>query len=1218
MNYLKSFLLYLKVKVYSFIRGLISWKYWPYFLAIVIVCLLVLLVVYLVKRRKASKQDKEPADQRPKEETLPPGCLKKVWREFLREIPREFRRSIMLFSQFIVLGEAGSGKSSLVDTYTDWKGQARQFYPSYTVSPYLQIYLASKALVQEIPPWILNDTSKTIRTALKKLWKPIFKNRDATVVIVLNANDLLSGSPETLKIQAQTMRGKINLLSSIRKRPVKVHIALTHMDKIEGFIEFSDFLFDNGIALDIEFKSQDILKQLPECLDVYEKWIPLALTSLPAEKYMKILAFLNEAPELFPALKEFIQILQATDPLSKKPEITRLYLTSKEQKHIKVSNPFNVTVDKDENLFAPARRHKIIAASLAVLACSYFIGSFIYEHNKVNDMYATLKQVELSPSNTYDTRLHNILKDLSSYEDSYRSYIVPNYFYKTDKLIRQRCINDIRTIYILPKLKEYKLDGNTTNQSNHILLTLSLLYANRHNDLGKLILDKQLFWKENLAFKKNLITDYVNNNTPNKNTIYLNIRNVVYNSNSTIANKLYLFTVYFRNIQSYLKAPLLTSTQLDILRHKAASYLDIIKSIKQNTFIDKLIGLLRKNSTLNIHTVLGSDKNVLVGQSGISNFLSLIKETALNCGTGFKELDLYDFVQYLKAVSSTEEPSLYKNKVYCFTLSGHSFQFRPTDWFNLIKRSELALCIRDYISYNDNLDGMIFFSQSDQFDPILMNPSNNGHFLFTGKAEIEGWFTKNAFQKNVKPVLTILPDFLKQLPVSKVYKGAFYSFVYRETSVYAERYASETANYIKSFNINASSLGALRFVLNQLQLPSSPLTSMLLVAYNNTYLNLDASNPYMRPFVLSLGKFEWVWRLMTEKKGIYPELEKYKSILAQMQMDITPNPKGGPNLPVSGNKTADNTFASLLTPIAKISFAIYKGQSGSYLALTNMWLDSVGIGAPWRHVFLAPIYAAYEIGLKDLKAEVDTVWNGLIQQDILPLYNKFPFNRASGNYATRQDLYRATNIHGDFWEKFNSMLSFLVVRNGVMWSQSNPNAGLSLPSDMLSVLSSISRLKGRLWNKAGAPIPLIFYVKATPLPIIKGNSPIILSYIRLGSKSVFGFNQKPMWQELQFDWWKPLEAFVGVELSSTDRTIKFKELVSVPRSRWSLYTLLLRAYHRPDSGIVYSWPVCKDTYKNTSISSPDISISNSDNESCKAVKFIFKTDPWQLFKLPNL
>jgi len=1221
MGKVSSFVSGAKTKLYNNINRYISLKYWPYFLAIFLIIVLAIIVYFILKRYLANKHSKEiEIPQESRKERISPYSLRKTWKRFLKELPGEFRRSVLLFRHFIVLGEAGSGKSSLIDNYTDWRGQARQFYPSYTLDSYLQIYMASRALVQEIPAWILNDTSKLIRTALKKLWQPLFKKREATVVLALSAKDLLSkGFPESLKIQAQVMRGKINILSSIQKKRVKVYLVLTYMDEIDGYLEFCEFLSTKGIPLEIEFDPDNILEELPKCLEEYEKWLPLALTSLPAEKYMKIVSFLKEAPKLFPALEDFIKVLRATDPLSKKPDIVRLYFTSTKQKYFDVSNPFGALPTAQEKadikLIDPLRKHKIAATVLTVFVATYLTGAFIYEHKQIKNLYTQVKQVEVAPRPTYDLRFHNILQQVSTVNNSLIYDLLPDFFSNAKENLKMRCIRDIRKIYLIPKFvllqneyasinKQQSLLNNSQISNKNILYILALIYAKKDNNLGKLIEADPNIWEKSLSLPDILINDYINNNSYNKYDILVNIQSITYYANTDISTNPYMLTVFFQKIKSLINSPMITTSQLKHIKYQALSYLTCIKEIKTHTFTNKLIKYLRQYARLKINVVWGTKGNNIINQPDIAKFLAFIKNTNLDYGQGFGDLSLYDFLEYLKALNNTSIPNNENNKVFYFNLPGQSFQFCANDWFNLIKRSKIALCINKYITYNYNLDGMIFFGPGDNFSNIVMNPTNNGQYLFTGKGVIEGWFTKEAFNTKVKPVLILLPKFLKNLYVAQSYKKSFSTFVYRETQAYASRYAEENANYINSFGIEADSAGSLYFVLDQLTLPSSPLTSMLLTVYNNISLDIDSKNPYMSPFILSLGEFEWLWHLMKEEKGCYPELEKYREIIARLELDITSNK--------SSNKKGNNSktiskypFKQLLTPIGKISFDIYRDDPGSYLSLTKQWLQSVGIGTKWQHVFLAPIYAAYNIGMKDINFVINKLWSKLVKHDIAPLYTRFPFDKKSNINVTLEQLKDATSIDGDFWNSFNSLLSTFVSKdqNG-NWEPNNPNSGLKLPSNMCRLLDKLSQLQTTLWDNKGNPIPITFYVEPEPLPKAIDHEPVVvLSYLRIGKDSIFGFNQKPYWERLEFKWWKAEPAFIGVQFASKGNTLKFKQLAFIPKSNWSLYHLLLTA--KVVKPFVYSWVVYSHKQKRNPII--------GEQTEKETIKFKFKEDPWHIF-----
>ena len=206
-----------KVAASPFLKKFLGLEIWPYWVAILGLAALVVLLVFLIKRRRAKKV--EPPLEETKEKPFPSSTLLTIWKEFLLQIPKEFRRSIMMYEPFVVLGESGVGKSSLIDACTDWQGQARQFYPSYTTNPLLQIYLGSQVVVQEIPSALLNDSSKPVLSALRRLWKPLFRKKEPTVVVALDASSFQTDTIESLKRHAQMIRGKINIISRLRRKP---------------------------------------------------------------------------------------------------------------------------------------------------------------------------------------------------------------------------------------------------------------------------------------------------------------------------------------------------------------------------------------------------------------------------------------------------------------------------------------------------------------------------------------------------------------------------------------------------------------------------------------------------------------------------------------------------------------------------------------------------------------------------------------------------------------------------------------------------------------------------------------------------------------------------------------------------------------------------------------------------------------------------------------
>ena len=107
----------------------------------VLIPVAIIAIVKFVKSRKAKAEPAEEADPADTARALAPrtpealatlelrpDAFMKVWKNFLKEIPSSFRRSLSQFKPIILLGGAGSGKSSLVEQYTDWRRQSEQFF----------------------------------------------------------------------------------------------------------------------------------------------------------------------------------------------------------------------------------------------------------------------------------------------------------------------------------------------------------------------------------------------------------------------------------------------------------------------------------------------------------------------------------------------------------------------------------------------------------------------------------------------------------------------------------------------------------------------------------------------------------------------------------------------------------------------------------------------------------------------------------------------------------------------------------------------------------------------------------------------------------------------------------------------------------------------------------------------------------------------------------
>lgn len=1195
-----------KIAANPFFKKFLGLEIWPYWVAILGLAALVVLLVFLIKRRRAKKV--EPPLEETKEKPFPSSTLLNIWKEFLLQIPKEFRRSIMMYEPFVVLGESGVGKSSLIDACTDWQGQARQFYPSYTTDPLLQIYLGSRVVVQEIPPALLNDSSKPVLNALRRLWKPLFRKAEPTVVVVLNSTALQFDTIESLKKHAQMIRGKINIISRLRKKPVRVCIALTHMDHWEGFLEFSRFLQQNNIPLNLRFTSKTDLKDLSTCLLQYEDYLSNVLTSLPAKDFLKIISFLRQSPDLFSKVSVFTRILQSPDPLSPEPEVVRLSLVSEKEGDSTISNPF-VSALKTEDLrrTQPLLKHQVAAAAIVVLGLAYLLSGYFYERHLLNKTDLQMGRMQVSPPTVvdYDREMHRLFLDfsISLRKDPLLAFL-PNFFPDFHQKINDRLVSSIRRFYLIPELKRLSDQGQVEEVPERTLYLLSLMVATNTNQLGVLVLknlrEESEEWSKRLGLPKLLIEDYVTNNTDLRGVARdLSKLNLASLRAKGQPPDVLPWLVYFRELKKTYRKPWMPKAHLQKLRKEAEAGLELLGKLERYNLYAKFSELLDSELKLlkpsvDIDFIWIQRRGAEVNQEAIREFLTFLRSLGIEYPP-VKELSLDQLMENVRGMMTlfSNEPQM--GKTFKFALAGEGFEFNKIRWKELTVRSMITLSLRDFIAENEKGDGLLFFETYDGFEDILMNPFNEGRFLFVGKGNVDGRFTREAFEQQVKPALLELPEFLDKLPIEKSEKARFRNLVFREVQAYAERYVAEWRDYYWDFNVKAESIEELRYVLTQMQLPSSPFQAFLMTVKENTVLELG-DNPYFTPMESKLRTFGFIGRVMEKRKDSVPELENYRAILAQMQRDLE-----GEETPKPAEAEGDiSLFESQLSPLGRFFLTVLRVEEDSYLKLAEKWIKNVGIGSKYKHLFLEPFRQAYLLGRPEVEEKINNLWSELYLSDIQPLVTKFPFNRRAESVVSPADLETVLNPReGTFWKAFNIFMSPVCRETGGVFTERKcPLGSLRLSKEMLNTVNNITRIGRTLWDEKGLPQPLVLYFKSFPLPALTDKEMVaVLSYLQFGNSSVFGFNQRPAWQKFKLEWWKEQPAAVGFEFRTSPDTPSVYKAITIPESDWSFHRLLVQGEVVDND--VLGWKVERPEYPSEYLT----------------VKFATKSDPWAVFNL---
>ncbi|HQN18520.1 MAG TPA: hypothetical protein PKV86_05265, partial [Syntrophobacteraceae bacterium] len=954
------------------------------------------------------------------------------------------------------------GKSLLIDNNTDWRGQAGRFYPSYTVDPLLQIYLGSRALVMEVPAPLLNNTSPQARNALLRLWKPLFKGREATVVVVLNAPALLQDIPENLRRHAQVLRGKIDILSSVQKRPVKVCIALSHMDQVEGFSEFAEFLHKENLPLDISLLPDGDEKSLAACLGPYEALLPRALTSMSSDDYLKIVSFFSAAPQFLSLLSSFTRILRAPDPLSPSPRIVRLCLTSREVKDPPVSNPFlgEGTV-KERVRDVPNLRHRLAATAILVTGMLYLSADYYVERSLMLELDEMLNHIDHSPLAQYDEYSHGHFMEVSEHlTKSLVMYVPPDFFPQSEDHVRWHFSRGIRNYYLLPAFRGL---GQGEDAHEKGIYLLGLIYATRSNDLGRLVLANAREWTKTLNLPETLIRDYVSNNDWAK-ELTLDLTSMPNEHPRGIGpmdNPL-SWSVFVNNVQKACEEPSINKEYLHALQKEADSFLRILDRISRYKLTNELVTLLKRYLPPGAQIDWIQRRDVLLDQEPLQQFLMKVKEKDIDYPS-VVGLGLMQFIDSIRIMAKQKDLDQDGDKEYRFRLySQEEFQFSAAKWNSLVLRSRITLFIREFLAQNKRTDGLLFFDKTGSigFPDLVMNPSNDGMLFFVGKGKVDGRFSKSAFEQQVKPVLAELPEVLKGLPVVEEEKKRFTQFILKQAEAYADRYVSAYRTYYSQFHLAADSLGGLRYLIKQIQLPTSPFQDFLTSVKENTALDVGDS-PFLRQFAKKLGTFESIRRLMAEKDGTVPELDKYKALLKQMDDEIDSNEPF-----TAANKADDaNELKRILSPLGRISLSIQRGENDSYVSLVRMWIKSVGMDAEWQQPFLEPATIAFFVGRGDVESSVEKIWSDLEDSYLKTLFSKFPFNQKAEVEATPSELEKVIHPQGAFWKTFRDYLAPICRESSGFWTERvSPQGFFRIPQDMLPTVNELSRLTAILWN----------------------------------------------------------------------------------------------------------------------------------------------------------
>ena len=1137
--------------------SVLSWLDWIGLIAILV---LLCVLVFLIWRRKYGKEASKlsipelsiPELTVPVKLLLPPDCLVKVWRSFVGTIPWRLRPDALRAPLSLVIGEAGSGKTGIIDRYANWQGQEFRFHPSAIDDSLLQIYLGDKPLVLEFGASLLYDTSPAAYKAIQKLWRRLPPSPQA--VMVIDATTLLVPEMEQLRESGHALFGKLKVFGELERKPLPLVLTLSHMDKVPGFVEFCVFLEEAGISLQLDFPERDGISRLEFCLEEYRAYLSRALVTCPAQDYLKIVAFLNEAPRLFRVLVDFLRVSGLEQDVAS-PPVVRLCLLS-EKIHSFGCQPFSLPSGEVERSKFTINKHAKAALALSVAGLLYLGWSYSYQQRLVINTRKSILAIPSVPIQHYAEKISPLFLDFSSNlnKDALLSFM-PNFFPEVQRYNNYLLIVELRKQYLLPRLKQIQFEPYATLKTTRFL---SVLYATETNEVGNIVVRRPDKNPIDMALYGQLISDYIKYNTHLDELDYP-INNITFTAFTSAIKDNTLWIELFRSFQQVLEKPFIQEAELKALKEKLVPFQEIINQLEYHRYHNQENNWLKQHTSLRLNF---EDREEL-RQNSISELLHVVNSLSLNNTEDCQaSLSLNECLGLVQAVAAAKTGVT--NSDIHIHLDGNDFTFATKQWNDLMARSRISMILHNMIDQHKNDDGWVFFNSSSAATPyadVEMNYSNNGNLIFAGKARIDGRLTVDAFEQNVKPAVIALTDIVAKLPIDAKEKKYVNDFVLKSLNAYSDHYVNAYLNYFKQFQIHIGSLWGVNYVLDNVQQPNSTLLETLVQIKNNTALNFPAS-PSFQPFAQKLAVFRFIHRLMEEKNGTYPEFQKYQLLIAQMQQQMDPSE------PYVPKKTEEDSAASLkgvLTPIGRLAWSMLLNEDDSYTKLVKDWLQNVGILGDWQQPFLEPMKKVEELGTAEINQHIDGIWSDIWDSNVAPLLDKFPFMAIAGRdkELALDDL--INNFHpklGVFWVTYRQYLSPLSeLSNGVWIKKQELSENLVLPENYLKRVNAIQHLTASLWDDAGNPKPLQLLVKPGLLPTYNRKqipyAPLVsLSYLRKGENSVLGFNQQAEWQKLLLEWWNAPPAEVGMEFRKDDAPTQVYADISVADSQWNFFRLL--------------------------------------------------------------
>jgi type VI secretion system protein ImpL len=1118
---------------------------WTAVIVVAIVLVLLAVAIWLVLRWRRGRD----AAPRTQSQASLADQLAPIWTRFYRDLPPRARH----FPTVIVMGDAGSGKSHLIDARVDWRSQANQFYPSAVDSPHLQLYLGSGVVVHELSAPLLRDIGRPTRRALARMWRHL--GPSATVLVVVDARALSTTPPETLRELAQLVRGKIGALPARVRDGISVRVCLSHMDQIEGYDELVSVVGVHHGAIDVGPLTERLVDAgaltaaARAVMAQYDANLAYGLTHRTGDEFTRLVGFYATFPVLLSQLAPLLQGLTGEDPDQPRYPPAGLYLGSlTPESH--VGDPFVVDRALTASSIARQRqRHRrgsLAAAAAGVIA----VGALMVWHRgrvasaeDAVDGYAAWVKVGRGAS---DSQVRRVDAEIGRMHQGEWLWL-DHSFTERKRQLEALFAQELREEYILPLLRTPRINRST------MLYIVGLLYASEANGLRALIRGQLPLWTSKLNLSSAVVSAYLD--------VSREQYRVAETFNPEYTGSDWQTYVFDRVKPLYEQAQRLTQAQLDDLNRDPPHLYDEREYDVRRRIVELLSAQLSLATQPSISKLLesplGTSEWVEANADALRGIAATVQNNQLAPASPRTLGELGAALErMLSAPASGKE--VYRVSRTGKDGSAEPFELDAAAWRRKLALASAALTIawvRDHdLAKPDQPIG--FFLPGDALREVGASAGSQGPTV-----GLPGKYTAAAFAQQVKPALDFITDRAGKLGLGGGEQETLASLYRAQIEDYAANYVHALRAYYDSFRFEPGSEQALPFALTAMVQPSSWFMRFLSTVSVNATPALG-DGPYYAVMSEELTGFRPLAELLAPAKGTIPGVAPYQKIITDLVAALEPAAGAGGAAPAGDDAgAASATLAGSLSRAGTLALSRLTGADKDRVAQVSGWLTGANVESGFHGPFLLPVEAVYALGTADINRAIGQAWTTELQPQITPLLARFPFRPGTRSDVTVAELEAVLRGQGkqpgSFWTSVQRWLGPVTTQrnNKYQWL-----GGVSGPAGALATINDLARLSRTLWDADGNPTPLP--IKITPQPLdatpVGGRVPV-MAYLRSGSSAVYAFNQRPGSSTLALQWWDQGVSSIILEMRKPGTADSVTRALDESESPFSFFRLLCRA-----------------------------------------------------------